>query len=206
MKKLIVMMLVLVAVIGGVFAADSNVGGTGYRTISNAAGIENLTSDNTATMTMKFKPVDRTTYVNFGFLAGDEAGVSGATNQHLTGLTDEKVISELTLSAVTDKNTVYGTGSFKVFYEVVTTENLKVNLSFADKFAKDSNVLGYTVDSIKTDANAAANSDIITVTPTDDITLYSGVTAAYAVKTQDASLVKNVDYTALVTLTLTANS
>lgn len=194
MKKFVVMMLVLTAVIGGAFAADGK-----YE--AQAAAGSSLTFDDNpyAQMTMNFKPVTGVKYVNVGFAA---SGVSVDTSTgHLKDVTSS---SEITLVANTEDNKVIGKGSFQFYYEVITAENLKITLSMPAKFtAKDTAVtsdsFGYTATADS--SNLAGNDTVTQITVADGKSIYSAV-KDIAVVTEDASTVKNTDYVAVVKATI----
>ena len=193
MKKLIVMMLVLVAVIGGVFAADEK-----YEKKAEAGASLTLDADSYAQMTMKFKPVEGIKYVNVGFA---ESGVSvDATTGHLKDVTSA---SEINLVANTDDNKVIGKGSFQFYYEVITADNVKITLSMPEKFtASDitiSDSFGYSAKNGTTEY--AGDDADTTITVAEGKSIYSAVTDI-AVVTEDASTVKNTEYVAVVKATI----
>lgn len=194
MKKLIVMMLVLVAVIGGAFAASGK-----YEAKAGSDTSLTLDSSSYADMTLKFKPVEGVKYVNVGFAA------SGVSVESSTGhLKDVTSASEIVLKANTEDNKVIGKGSFQFYYEVITSSNLKISLTMPSKFtAADSSVItdsfGYKATN-GSDDYAGKTTDT-TITVADGKSIYSSV-KEIAVVTDDASTVKNTDYVAVVKATI----
>lgn len=206
MKKIIVMLLVLTVCVSGVFAEDvipPSVKGT-----SLAKG-----ADQVASMTMHFNPINSgVSYFNIGFAKADST-IAVGSDGHLENADSNLITAEgITLQRVETStednpaNRITGSTSFKVYYEVITTDAVSIKLQF-NPFTLDSYSLPFSYtkgsESAKvTENNTNVDLKTITTADTEKTSLFAEV-ISFGIKTEDASKLKAGEYKSNVIVKIT---
>ena len=211
MKKIIVMLLVLAVFVCGVFAEDTPEVAVGVKGTTLAEG-----SSQTSSMTMYFNPI-RTgvSYFNIGFAKSDstiKVGTSGHLEDADSNLITNKGIALQrveTTSDVNAANIITGSISFKLYYEVITTEPVAIDLEF-NPFTLDDKSLSFSYTkgsdpAVKVSSNnTSLNLKSITSDDTKDKALFADV-VTFGIKTDDAANLKAGTYSSNVVVKITHN-
>ena len=200
MKRIIVMLLVLAVFVGGVFA-DVKAG--------KNEGADVTVSNESATMTMKYTPYANTAYYIIGFdVNGDKVTNPSDANAHLVIADHFAGDTALTLTPSVVSQKVTGSHKFNIFYEIVTTESLSLDLAFASEFVGTTNSdVKFNYD-VYTGDSAVSENKIdkeVPILKTAGKNWVKG-TQTYFVQTEDVSTKVSQEYTAVVTLKLTATT
>ena len=205
MKKIIVMLLVLAVFVCGVFAEEENT------RVGMNSGTDVTVSSNNASMLMKYTPYNnKTAYYVIGFdIEGTNVTLPENEKDHLKfNSTSFQGNNELDMESKIASQSIYGTGAFSIFYEIVTDQTLSLSLKFDENFKGSNNEL---VSFSVYEGNEANDSKIvesktdIAIGDTKTTNWLRGI-KRFFIKTADVSANAKQSYTANVTLRLSTTN